>query len=65
MPRRVAPNLAIRLMAVFDGSVRSVVSDLGKRTWISSQKARSTLGWQTRPVEDSVEDCARSLLRTS
>jgi dihydroflavonol-4-reductase len=62
VPTRVAPDLLIRAMALFDGSVRSIVSDLGKRTWFSSAKARATLGWETRPVEDSIEDCARSLL---
>jgi nucleoside-diphosphate-sugar epimerase len=62
VPTRVAPNLMIRVMALFDGSVRSVVGDLGKRTWFSSEKARSTLGWTTRPVEDSIEETARSLL---
>ena len=62
VPTRVAPNLAIRAMALFDGSIRSVVSDLGRQSWFSSEKARGTLGWETRPVEDSIEDCARSLI---
>jgi dihydroflavonol-4-reductase len=62
VPRRTAPNVLIRAMALFDGGIRSVVGDLGKRSWFSSEKARSTLGWTTRPVEDSIEDCARSLL---
>jgi dihydroflavonol-4-reductase len=61
VPTRVAPNLLIRAMALFDGGVRSVVSDLGKRSWFSSEKARTQLGWTPRPVEDSIEDCARSL----
>jgi dihydroflavonol-4-reductase len=62
VPTRVAPNLLVRAMALFDGSVRSVVADLGKRSWFSSAKARTTLGWTTRPVGDSIEDCARSLI---
>ena len=62
VPTRVAPNLLIRAMALFDGSVRSVVSDLGKQSWFSSEKARTTLGWTTRPLDDSIVDCARSLL---
>jgi nucleoside-diphosphate-sugar epimerase len=62
VPTRTAPDLLIRAMALFDSSVRSVVGDLGKRSWFSSEKARTTLGWTTRPVEDSIEDCARSLL---
>ena len=61
-PTRVAPNVLIRVMAIFDPSVRSVVGDLGKRQWFSSEKARSQLGWQPRPVEDSIVDTARSLL---
>ncbi len=62
VPTRVAPNLLIRAMALFDASIRSIVGDLGKQAWYSSEKARTTLGWATRPVEDSIEDCARSLL---
>jgi dihydroflavonol-4-reductase len=62
VPTRVAPNLLIRAMALFDGSIRSVVGDLGKQSWFSSEKARTTLNWRTRPVEDSIEDCARSLV---
>ena len=62
VPTRVAPNIAIRVMALFDGGIRSVVSDLGKQSWFSSEKARGSLGWETRPVEDSIEDCARSLI---
>jgi hypothetical protein len=49
-------------MARFDGSIRSIVDDLGKQSWISSDKARTKLGWSTRPVESSIEDTARSLV---
>jgi dihydroflavonol-4-reductase len=62
VPTRVAPDLLIRAMGVFDGGVRSIVGDLGKRSWFSSEKARSALGWTTRPVEDSIADCGRSLI---
>jgi dihydroflavonol-4-reductase len=62
VPTRVAPDLLIRAMGLFDGSVRSIVGDLGKQSWFSSEKARRSLAWTTRPVEDSIEDCARSLL---
>jgi dihydroflavonol-4-reductase len=62
VPTRVAPNMLIRALALFDGSLRSVVGDLGQESWVSSEKARTILGWSTRPVEDSIEDCARSLV---
>jgi len=61
-PTRTLPSLAVRAMALFDGSLRSVVPDLGKRVEYSHEKARTELGWQPRPVEDSILDCARSLL---
>ncbi len=62
VPTRVAPDLLVRAMSLFDGSIRSVVGDLGKQSWFSSEKARTTLGWTTRPIGDSVEDCGRSLI---
>ncbi len=62
VPTRVAPNVLVRAMALFDGGLRSVVSELGQQSWFSSEKARTTLDWTTRPVEDSIEDCARSLV---
>lgn len=65
VPTRVAPDILVRAMALFDGSVRTITSDLGQRSWFSSEKARSTLGWTPRPLEDSIEECARSLLAGS
>ena len=62
VPKRVAPNLLIRVAGLFDKSIRSITDDLGKRTYVSSERARSELGWQPRPIEDSIVDCARSLL---
>jgi nucleoside-diphosphate-sugar epimerase len=62
VPSRTAPDILIRAMALFDPSVRSVLGDLGRASYFSSVKARSQLGWEPRPVEDSIEDCARSLL---
>ena len=31
VPTRTAPNLLVRAMSLFDGSVRSIVSDLGQK----------------------------------
>ena len=41
-------------MASSIGGVRSIVGTLGKRSELSSEKARSTLGWSPRPIEDTV-----------
>ncbi|MGH2922511.1 MAG: NAD-dependent epimerase/dehydratase family protein [Solirubrobacterales bacterium] len=62
-PTRGVPNLAVRAMSLFDPGLRSVVGDLGKHTEISSRKARETLGWEPRPIADTIEDTARSMIR--
>lgn len=62
VPSRVAPNTLIRVVALFDKSVKPIVGDLGKRTYMSSERARNELGWEPRPIEDSVADTARALL---
>ena len=50
-------------MALFDPGIRSVVGALGKRSELSSEKARSTLGWAPRPVEDTIAETGESLIR--
>ena len=40
VPTRTVPNLAVRVMALFDPGIRSVVSGLGKKETYSSEKAR-------------------------
>lgn len=62
VPTRSAPNFMVRAMGVFDPAIRTITGDLGQRTEYSSERARSVLGWSPRPVEDAIEDTARSLL---
>ena len=63
VPTRTVPNLLVRGMALFDPEIRSVVGGLGKRTELSSAKARESLGWSPRPVEDTIADTGESLIR--
>jgi dihydroflavonol-4-reductase len=62
VPTRTVPNLLVRAMALFDPSVRSVLGQLGKKTAISSEKAKAKLGWSPRPLDDTIAECAHSLL---
>jgi dihydroflavonol-4-reductase len=62
VPTRVAPNLLVRAMSLVDAGIRPYVNDLGRRQWTSSEKARRTLSWVPRPIEDSIEDTARALI---
>ena len=63
VPTRTIPNLLVRGMALFDPGIRSVVGGLGKRTVLSSEKARNTLSWSPRPVEDTIAETGESLIR--
>jgi dihydroflavonol-4-reductase len=62
VPTRVAPNFLIRAMSLFDGSLKSIVGDLGKAEHCSNAKARERLGWEPRPIADSIADTGESLL---
>jgi nucleoside-diphosphate-sugar epimerase len=62
VPRRTVPDLLVRVMARFDPEVRSVVGELGQKTTYSLENAERRVGWTPRPIEDSIVDCARSLL---
>jgi dihydroflavonol-4-reductase len=62
VPTRTVPNPLVRVMALFDGGIRSIVGTLGKRTDLSSERARSELGWSPRPIEDTIVETAESLI---
>jgi dihydroflavonol-4-reductase len=62
VPARRLPDVLVRGIGVFDPSVRSIAKQLGEKVELSSAKAESTLGWQPRPVEETIVDCAQSLI---
>jgi dihydroflavonol-4-reductase len=62
VPKRTVPNLVVRAMAIFDPGIRSIVGQLGRKTELSNEKAATVLGWSPRPVEETIADCARSLI---
>ncbi len=63
VPTRVLPNWLVRLVSVFDSSVRQIVPELGKEKQGSNAKARQLLGWAPRSNEDAIVASAESLLR--
>ena len=62
VPTRIAPDLLVRAMALFDGGIRSFKSSLGKRTDYRTTKAQDVLGWSSRPIEDTIAESAESLI---
>lgn len=62
VPRRRLPNLLLRAIALFDGTIKQVVSELGRRREASPEHTAAVLGWRTRDEEQSIVDAAESLL---
>jgi dihydroflavonol-4-reductase len=62
VPTRVAPDLLVRAMALFDGGIRSFKDSLGKRTEYETAKAQDLLGWSPRPIEETIVETAESLI---
>jgi nucleoside-diphosphate-sugar epimerase len=62
VPKRAVPDLLVRAMSVFDPGVRSIVGQLGRKTELSSEKAKDRLGWSPRPLKDTIAECAKSML---
>ena len=62
VPTRTVPDLLVRGMALFDGGIRSVVGGLGKKQEVSSEKARTMLGWSPRPIEDTIAETGETLI---
>lgn len=62
VPTRTLPDWMIRASAMFDPTVRMVTSELGRERHCDAGHARAVLGWTPRPVEETIVDCAKSLI---
>jgi dihydroflavonol-4-reductase len=61
VPKRSVPDLMVRAMGLFDPGIRSIVGQLGRKQEYSSAAAEA-LGWAPRPIDETIVDCARSML---
>ena len=62
VPTRKVPDFVLHLFGLFDKELASVAPGLGRKHDYRSAKAQDLLGWSPRPMEDTVLDCARSLV---
>lgn len=62
VPTRRLPDWLVRVAARFNPMIRQIVGELGNVRDADAGHALAVLGWQTRPVEESIVDCARSLI---
>ena len=62
VPTRVLPDWLVRFFAIFVPKTKPVVDTLGWNYSISTEQARSVLGWQPRPYEGTVLVMAESMM---
>jgi dihydroflavonol-4-reductase len=63
VPTRRLPDFLVRVSAWFDPLIRQVVGELGRARSADNSHARDKLDWVPRPVEESVLDTARDMIR--
>jgi len=62
VPTRDMPDFVFRSLALFDPALRAMTPRLGRMQVHTAAKAQRLLGWQPRPVVETLVDCARSLI---
>lgn len=63
VPTRRLPDWLVRLVAVFDSSVKQITPELGKVKQASNEKAKRLLGWSPRTNEEAIVATGESLVR--
>ena len=62
VPMRHLPDWMVHAAAMVSPTVRQIVGELGNVRDCDAGHAFARLGWSARPVEDTIVDCARSLI---
>jgi nucleoside-diphosphate-sugar epimerase len=65
IPTRIAPNLLIRFLAIFDKTIRTIVPNLGKHHGASGARAQSVLGIEFRDVRQAVRESGDYLVNNN
>ncbi|MGV8830920.1 MAG: SDR family oxidoreductase [Devosia sp.] len=62
IPARSIPDMALRLIGLFNARVRPIVTDLGYAKKTSNQKATGVLGWTPRAPREAIAAAAHSMV---
>jgi len=62
VPTRPLPDFVLRLISIFDRTLRVVTPSLGRKHAFTSDKAKRVLGWTPRSATTSIVECAESLI---
>jgi nucleoside-diphosphate-sugar epimerase len=61
VPKRMLPNILLRLAALTNPAMKEVSAMLGHKHDVTSAKAQRMLDWKSGPAKTAVLDCAESL----
>ena len=59
---RELPDWLVRIVALFDPTVRRVVPELGRKKHYDNAAIRQDLNWQTRPMDETITATGESLI---
>jgi len=62
LPSRQAPDFLVRLIALFDGDIRSNLNELGYAPALDASRAANLLGCAPRAAGETIGDMTRSLI---
>lgn len=62
VPSRVLPDWLVRFVGIFNPKTKPVVQTIGWTYSISTEQAKSMLGWQARPYEETIIEMGESLI---
>jgi dihydroflavonol-4-reductase len=62
VPTRTMPDIIVKLLAHLNPQMAMLRPELGRTRLVDSSKARTQLGWQTRPTEQTIIDTATALI---
>jgi dihydroflavonol-4-reductase len=61
VPSRKAPNVAIKLMSLFDRQAKGMLPSLGKKAAFDNRATFDILDWQPTPMETSIKEMAAAI----
>ncbi len=61
-PSKKMPNWLFSIFALFNAPLRGLKASIGRVVHSDASHAEKRLGWKTRPEEESILDCGRSLI---
>ena len=62
-PTRVMPDFLVRAIGLFNGEMKTIAKELGKRRIGASDKVRKLLGRDLIPADDAIRATAETLIR--